>query len=117
MAEDETLVEIVARLERATNRLETMVDGDVDLGLPGMRHEQKGLREDVNRILVRLDAQSAVSYLAGAVMLIAAFALSFVEVRQAAGIPPWFALALVVILVVAYVVLTMSGVGLLRWFR
>jgi hypothetical protein len=53
MEREETLVEIVSRLEKATGRLETLIDGNAMLGMPGMMAEMRRLRCDVDELRSR----------------------------------------------------------------
>ncbi len=114
MDRDETLVEIVNRLEKATTRLETLIDGNADLGLPGLATEVRKLRDDVDNLQEKTRV-SLWQWLGGYVLFVLAFGLTIKEIRDFLELSPIAALLGGGILIGLAALLFVSGLGWMKW--
>jgi hypothetical protein len=80
MEQGESMVEIVGRLERATNRLEVLISGSADLGLPGLAAEVRQLRADVDEMRSR--SASLWQWFVGYVLFVLSFGLIAIDELQ-----------------------------------
>lgn len=114
MDRDETLVEIVSRLEKATTRLETLIDGNAALGLPGMASEVRRLRTEVDNLTNQ--SVSMWQWIVGYVLFVAGMLIisvdKFHEILELSFVA---ALSGGVVLLVLAGVMFLSGLGWLKW--
>ncbi|HQY92759.1 hypothetical protein [Caldilinea sp.] len=82
MEREETLVEIVGRLEKATGRLETLIDGNVTLGYPGLAAEVRRLRAELDEMRNR--QVSLWQWVTGYILFVISFGLIAIDELQAA---------------------------------
>lgn len=114
MDRDETLVEIVNRLEKATARLETLIDGNAALGLPGMASEVRRLRNDVDNLTNR--TVSMWQWIVGYVLFVVGMLIISVEEFHAIlELSFVTSLAGGAVLLVLAGVMFLSGLGWLKW--
>jgi hypothetical protein len=50
MTSDESILDAVERLENAVGKLESIVRGNVELNIPGLLHEVRQLRTEINAL-------------------------------------------------------------------
>ncbi|MFZ1769135.1 MAG: hypothetical protein WAU00_08060 [Caldilinea sp.] len=114
MERDETLVEIVTRLERATNRLEILIVGNVELGLPGMAVEVRRLRADVDEMRSR--QVSLWQWVAGYVAFVISFGLIAIdELQRLLELSKTAAFVGGGMLLILAATLFLSGLGWIKW--
>lgn len=119
MDRDETIIEIVSRLERAVTRLERVLDGDQQLSSPGMLAQHRQLMVDVAAIKEELAGRrtNAAQWFVGYLLFVSAFAASSDRMQDYFGIPPLAAMTLVMSLVALAFVFFANGLGFIRWSR
>lgn len=119
MDREETIVEIVNRLERAITRLERVVDGDQQLSSPGLLAQHRQLLVDVAMIKDEMQRRrtNASQWFAGYVFFVTAFAASSDTMQDFFGIPHMVAMVLVLALVTIAFVLFANGLGFIQWSR
>ena len=115
MANDETLVDIVERMERAVRRLETLVDGDPDIPVLGLKQQLQQLRVEVDEL--EATRPNVPLWVLGFVSFVAAVAMADEGFRQVAELTEPVAWAIGMILMVASCFLLMAGFGWVRWMR
>lgn len=113
MDRDETIVDIVDRLDRSVSRLEKMLDGDVQLGLRGVAQRVTVLEEHVESIKsVRV---SALQWLIGYLLFGLFVVLISHADRQSMGLPLSVGMAVGALSFVLAAVFFVSGLGWIRW--
>lgn len=119
MDRDETIVEIVNRLERAITRLERIVDGDSQLSSPGLLAQHRQLMVDVEAIKLELAGRrtSSAQWFAGYILFVLAFATTSDHMQEYFAIPPLAAMTLTLVLVVSALIFFANGLGFLKWTR
>ena len=114
MDQPETLVEIVRRLEKATNRFETLIDGDAALGITGIALEVRRLRNDVDDLRAR--SVSMWQWIVGYILFVAGFAIVSVEsLQEHLELSFITAASGSIVLLVLAAVMFVSGLGWLKW--
>ena len=119
MDRDETIVEIISRLERAILRLERIVDGDQQLSSPGLLAQHRQLIADVEAIKLELSGRrtSSAQWFAGYVLFVLAFATSSDHMQEYFAIPPLAAMTFTIVLVISALVFFANGLGFIKWSR
>lgn len=115
MGGDETLVDIVERMERAVRRLETLVDGDPDIPVLGLKQQLQQLRVEVDEL--KATRPNVPLWILGFATFVMAFAMADDDFRRLAELTTPVAWAIGTILLVVSCVLLMSGFGWVRWTR
>lgn len=116
MDREETLVDLVERLEKAVGRLERRLDGDAELGAIGLNQRVAKLATDVETLLER--EPIPILFMTGVVLFVAAFGLIVRELRDFVALPTLPALALSALLLALSMVFFYAGLGWARkWFR
>lgn len=105
-------LETIDRLDRAVARLEQVVYGAEDVGLPGIKTEQYLLRADVDRLLARKPKPGL--WAGGYFAFMLAFLLTIKEVRGYFDISPQLALLLIAVFTGLAFVMFYGGFG---WFE
>lgn len=109
MAGQEMPLDMLERLDKTVTRLEQVVYGAEEIGLPGMRREQEQLRVDVNRLMQRKPKRHL--WAAGYVAFVGAYGLAIKEVRGFFDVSPLFALILAALLIGIAFALFYGGFG------
>lgn len=113
MDREETIIDIVDRLDRSVSRLEKMLDGDVQLGLRGVTQRVAVLEEHIDSI--RSVRVSALQWLIGYLL----FGLFVFFTSHAGcstiGIPMEVGAGLGLFVFVLAAVFFISGLGWIRW--
>ena len=117
MDRDETIIEIVSRLERAVTRLERILDGDQQLSSPGLLAQHRQLLIDVAAIKEELAGRrtNAFQWFMGYLLFVAAFAASSDRMQDYFGIPPLAAMTLVLALTATALIFFANGLGFIKW--
>ena len=113
MDREETIIDIVDRLDRSVSRLEKMLDGDVQLGLRGVTQRVAVLEEHIDSI--RSVRVSALQWLIGYLL----FGLFVVLVSHsgcaALGLPLSVGMSIGALAFILAAVFFISGLGWIRW--
>lgn len=109
MTGQEMPLDVLERLDKTVTRLEQVVYGAEEIGLPGMRREQERLRYDVDRLMFRKPKRHL--WAAGYIAFVCAYGLAIKEVRTFFDIHPLFALVLAALLLGIAFVLFYGGFG------
>lgn len=112
---DENLVDVVERLERATLRLERILDGDSELASPGMLAQHRKMMVEVETLKDR--TADGRTWTMGYGIFFLAMLLTIKEVRDYLEIPPQLAVILMGALAAAALVFFANGLGFVRWLR
>lgn len=113
MDRDETIIDIVDRLDRSVSRLEKMLDGDVQLGLRGVTQRVSVLEEYVASMQsVRV---SAMQWLIGYLLFGLFVVLVSHSTCNALGLPLSVGMTIGALAFILAAVFFVSGLGWVRW--
>ena len=116
MDREETLVELVERMEKAVNRLERLVYGDAELGAVGLTERVSKLERQVGDLTQREPVPALWSV--GFVLFVLAFGLAIKEARDLVGLTLLPAFGLGALLIGLSMLFFYAGLGWVRkWFR
>lgn len=116
MDREETLVELVERMERATNRLERIVYGDADIGAIGLNERVSRLERILDEIMQT--RTSPLLWAIGFGLFVAGFALLLDQVQQVLSIQHPAAAWVSALLLALSFIFFWAGFGWLRrWFQ
>ena len=117
MDRDETIVDIVNRLERAVSRLERVLDGDAQLAAPGLLAEHRQMQADIAEI--KRDncrrQTNAAQWFAGYVIFIAAFAAANDHLQTMFALPPLAGMMISITLAGVAFIFFANGLGFIQW--
>lgn len=113
MDRDETIIDIVDRLDLSVSRLEKMLDGDVQLGLRGVTQRVSVLEEYVASMQsVRV---SALQWLIGYLLFGLFVVLVSLSTCNALGLPLSVGMTIGALAFILAAVFFVSGLGWVRW--
>ncbi len=116
MDREETLVELVERMEKAVNRLERLVYGDAELGAVGLNERVSKLEGQMADLTQREPVPALWSV--GFLLFVLAFGLAIKEARDLVGLAPLPAFGLGALLIGLSMLFFYAGLGWVRkWFR
>lgn len=116
MDRQETLVELVDRMERAVLRLERIVHGDSELGTLGLNERVNRLERDVSEM--RLREPAPFWWAVGFAVFVLAFGFLISDFRVMLHLPAHVGVGMSFILLAMSVVFFFAGFGWLRkWIR
>lgn len=116
MEREETLVELVDRMERAVLRLERIVHGDAELGVAGLNERVSRLERTVDGLVVRQPAPFW--WAVGFGMFVMAFGFLLDDFRSMMNLPIHVGVGISLMLLATSGVFFFAGFGWLRkWLR
>lgn len=113
MDRDETLVDIVARLEKTTQRLETLLDGSPAFGVAGLNSRVALLEQQVATI--QGQRVSAWQWMVGYVLFVSGVIMASHGNVTAIGLTPTAGIVIGALAWVLAAVFFLSGLGWLKW--
>jgi hypothetical protein len=113
MMSEESIIDVVTRLEMATNRLEILLKGDSYTQVPGMVYDVRKLQEQV--VHIQAIKLSAWQWLFGFVLFVGGVVLSNHAACGMLAISTIAGISFAVLLWSISALFFRSGLGLIRW--